>query len=137
MMDYFKHLLTPKERDDDARYLPRLRSGEVEVARITNMAAVLRESIRLLARRNKQGRIRYRMADDYDVFYDLPIRSSRDALTLDEVIDQFVRTDPPAYDAVLVPFWESKFHPRIGFRAYKRGLIAEGYRIPESSAGSQ
>ena len=129
-MDYFKQRPTRTKRAECAQRHPRTRAGEVEVARITHMAAVHRESVRLLARRDKQGRIRYRMADDYDVFYDLPIRSSRDALTLDEVVDQFVKSDPPAYDAELVPCWESKFHPRLGLRASKRGLIAEGFRVP-------
>lgn len=94
------------------------------------MAAVLQESTGLHAKRDKLGRIRYRLVDDYGTVFDLPVRSSREALTIDEIIDQFVKAEPSAYDPSLVPTWESRFYKKIAQRAYERGLIVGGLRIP-------
>ncbi|HRO98102.1 MAG TPA: hypothetical protein PLN54_01550 [Flavobacteriales bacterium] len=130
-MDYFAKPISRNDRAFHNLHLPHLHKGEVEIARITNMAAVLQESIGLHAKRDKLGRIRYRLADEYHTVFDLPIRSSRDPLTIDEIIDQFVKSEPSAYDPALVPSWESRFYRKIAQRAYDRGLVLERLRMPD------
>lgn len=130
-MDYFANPISRKDRAFHKHHFPHLRDGEVEIARITNMAAVLQESTGLHAKRDKLGRIRYRLANEYHTVFDLPIRSSRDPLTIDEIIDQFVKSQPSAYDPALVPSWESRFYKKIAQRAYERDLIVVGLRMPD------
>jgi hypothetical protein len=107
--DYWKadrlHELDPRllhdESDDEARfhlgaihpsfmggeYLPSYLAGEVEIARIC-LRSTTSDVITLRARPTQRG-IAYRVEDEYDGKFTLPISASEKPLTLAEIIEQF------------------------------------------------
>ena len=66
-------------------YLPDLKTGEIEIARITLKSTTL-DVISIRARKSS-ARISYRMVDEYGEHeYALAIKSSKEPLTLQQVI---------------------------------------------------
>ncbi len=70
-------------RDD--RYLPSLRSGEIEIARLT-LASTTRDVISIRAR-PRGKRIAYCVVDEHDTHYVIAPSSSAEPLTLQQLID--------------------------------------------------
>jgi len=70
-------------RDD--RYLPPLRCGEIEIARLT-LASTTRDVISIRARQRGK-RIAYRIADEYGTDYAIRPQSTAKPLTLQQLID--------------------------------------------------
>lgn len=122
-MNYFKDLIEGRDPRYDAFMGSTLRKGEVVIAKMANHNAVLGESLLLVARSTTQGRIRYRLVDEYDTFFELPITSSTEPLTANEVLAMFTRCEPVAYDVELGPYFSSRFYMQLHKRAGKLGLV--------------
>ena len=68
-------------------YLPGYLPGEVEIARIC-LQSTTSDVISLRARPTTTGRIAYRVVDEYDETFTLPIEESEEPLTLAELVHQ-------------------------------------------------
>ena len=73
-------------------YLPGYRRGEVEIARVVLNSATM--DVTSLRARRQDGWIYYRMVDEYDGEYFLTNQTSRQPLTLGELIELIRGTEP-------------------------------------------
>jgi hypothetical protein len=76
-------------------YLPSYLPGEVEIARIC-LASVTADVISIRARPEGDHRIRYRVVDEYEWNYILPLEESQEPLTMGELIRILEETPHPA-----------------------------------------
>lgn len=97
-----KPKLSKREREEIGRihpsylggeYLPPYKSGEVEIARI-ELDSSTADVISIRARPGRQG-IAYRIVDEYRTRFRLPRASSREPLTLAELVSLIENTEIP------------------------------------------
>lgn len=83
-------------------YLPDLRAGEVEIARVS-LASVTADVIAVRARRTAKG-IKYRMVDEYETEYTIAPRYTRRPLAMLQLIRliEGTRPDSPTLDTIRV-----------------------------------
>jgi len=68
-------------------FLPPYLPGEVEIARIVLQGSVLMDVYSFRARRRRDGRIHYRLVDEYRTGLTLPRKTSRQPLTFGALVD--------------------------------------------------
>ena len=131
-MDYFKPSLA-KRANERIYSGPSPRKGEVAIAHVVQTRAVLQEESALFAKRTKTGRIRYRLADDYETHFDLPVRTSGEPLTTQEVLDQFIKAEPFPFGDDTGPRFSSLFHKDL-WRVAERWASEVALADPEIRA---
>ena len=106
--------------------LPPMRPGQVEVARLVLLDSVHGEVTSLRAQRTPEGRIRYEMVDEYmlheEYDFELPIPESDGPLTAEQVLHQFMRSDPLGISDHCSMGFRSRFYPDLEELAREKGL---------------
>ena len=93
--------------------LPDLEVGEVEIARLSLVDSVHGEVTSLRARREEDGSISYRMVDEYETEFELPIQSSLAPLSAEEALAMFADADPSPTDTECEVMFQSAFYPDL------------------------
>ena len=106
--------------------LPPMRPGQVEVARLVLLDSVHGEVTSLRAQRTPKGRIRYEMVDEYmlheEYDFELPIPESDGPLTAEQVLHQFMHSDPLGISDHCRMGFRSRFYPDLEELAREKGL---------------
>ena len=104
--------------------LPNLDEGEVEIARMRLLDSVHGEVTSLRANRDvDSGRINFRMVDEYETEYALPITAAEVPLTAEQVLLMFRDGDPSATETDCAIEFESYFYPDLDSVAGRLGIL--------------
>ena len=90
-------------RNMGGEYLPDYKDREVEIARI-ELDSATGDVISLRAAPDG-CEIAYRIVDEYDTEYLLPITESKQPLTLDEVVFQFAEAESGGFEGLITTHW--------------------------------
>ena len=113
-------------------YLPGMLEGEVEIARVSLKSTT---GDQISVRACKQGdTIRYRVVDEYESDFELPIEESERPFSLGEMIDFVDRAEQTGYDytgGLIQIYWEDPFgsygsiEERLDFVSAESGFYPE------------
>ena len=93
--------------------LPDLNEGEVEIARLTLANSVHGEVTSLRARPGENDSICYRMVDEYETEFGLPMESCKAPLSRSEVLAMFDDAEPSPTDTQCEVLFQSYFYPDL------------------------
>ena len=93
--------------------LPDLEDGEVEIARLTLANSVHGEVTSLRARPGENDSICYRMVDEYETEFGLPMESCKAPLSRSEVLAMFDDAEPSPTDTECEVLFQSFFYPDL------------------------